>query len=78
MLRIKRQAAEKGTQIRETTGFERTFSAHTAQKNPEIRLVFPDFSFYIVWTKNLSLKTALHAKIEIFVADEAKSTGILK
>ena len=31
-------------QIRETTGFERTFFAHTSQKNPEIRQVFPDFS----------------------------------
>ena len=40
----KKRRDQKGAQIRETTGFERTFSAHTAQKNPEIRQVFPDFS----------------------------------
>ncbi|MBR2581921.1 MAG: hypothetical protein IKD61_00850, partial [Oscillospiraceae bacterium] len=35
---------KKGAQIRETTGFDRPFSTHTSQKNPEIRQVFPDFS----------------------------------
>ena len=39
-----KRAAPKGAQIRETAGFDRTFSAHTAQKNPEIHQVFPDFS----------------------------------
>ena len=42
--RNKEKPPLKGTQIRETTGFDRPFSAHTAQKNPEIRQVFPDFS----------------------------------
>ena len=39
-----KRTAPKGAQIRETAGFDRTFSAHTAQKNPEIHQVFPDFS----------------------------------
>ena len=67
----------KGAQIRETTGFERTFSAHTAQKNPEIRQVFPDFSI-LSGRKISRSKTALHAKSEIFCVgrgEKHRNTG---
>ena len=40
----KTRGLRKGVQIRETAGFDRTFFAHTSQKNPEIHQVFPDFS----------------------------------
>ena len=39
-----RGLSQRARSHRETTGFERLFSAHASQKSPGIRQVFPDFS----------------------------------
>ncbi|MBR0355550.1 MAG: hypothetical protein IJK35_09275, partial [Oscillospiraceae bacterium] len=64
-----------GAQLRETTGFARPFSAHTAQKTPEIQQVFPEFSISS-GRKNAPAKLLGTAKSEIFMSNEAKSAGI--
>ena len=65
-----------GVQLRESTGFARPLSAHTAQKTPEIHQVFPEFS---ILSERIMALAKLHctAKREIFVSGEAKSAGIL-
>jgi hypothetical protein len=58
------------------TGFARSFSAHTLQKNPGIHKVFPGFS--ISSERKIPLaKLLCTVKGEIFVSDEAAGAGIL-
>ena len=62
-------------QHRESIGFARPFSAHTAQKTPGIHKVFPEFSI-LSGRKIAGANLPRTAKREFFVSDEAKSTGI--
>ena len=72
----KKTAAPWGVQLRESIGFARPLSAHTAQKTPEIHQVFPEFS--VLFERKIAPAKLLGtAKREILASGKATGAGIL-